>query len=373
MDVDLAKQLIDARDASSLPGLEPVAEMTVTVEELLQKAVQNEQILKRYQRFELKLLDVVAIDQLLSLLLETSISYFQLDAMELWLYDPQGTLAEHISSPEQYPNLYLSADLRKLSGLYPKQPKVALKSLIDDPGCAVFAGKNLRSAAMLPLVRHGMLVGSLHMGAKGHQRFAVDKSTDFINHLASVVAVCLENVVNQERLHRLSMYDMLTQVKNRRAFQGALVEEVSRASRNGEMLSLLFVDLDHFKSINDTYGHQTGDRALKAVAQHINQMLRKTDHVCRYGGEEFALILPHCSQQRAMEVADRIREQVSHLNILNDDNNVFHLTLSIGVSCWQPVEGGDEALVASQLVSCADKGVYSAKESGRNAIRYVPY
>ena len=231
----------------------------------------------------------------------------------------------------------------------------------------------MRSAAMLPLVRHGVLVGSLHMGARGHQRFAEDKSTDFINHLASVVAVCLENVVNQERLHRLSMYDMLTQVKNRRAFQQSLDEEVSRAVRQGDLLSVLFVDLDHFKAINDKHGHQTGDRALKQVAQHIDKMLRKTDHVCRYGGEEFALILPNCTQQRAMEVANRIRQQVQSLSIENDQGERFALTLSIGVTCWQPGTQDAQQKVAQRLVACADAGVYQAKSLGRNRACFVEF
>jgi diguanylate cyclase (GGDEF)-like protein len=373
VDVDLAKFRVAATSPSCVTEKNASADIDISVNDLLQKAVQNEHILKRYQRFELKLLDVMAVDELLNLLLTMSLDYFQLDAMELWLYDPQQTLIEYIDDPQLYPHLHFVSDVRLLTQFYPGHPEVMLKSLIDGTGQGVFEGLPIRSAAVLPLVRHGMLVGSLHMGAKGHQRFAIDKSTDFINHLASVVAVCLENVANQERLHRLSMYDMLTQVKNRRAFQQSLDSEVSRASRSGDMLSLLFVDLDYFKSVNDRYGHQTGDRALKTVAQHINQMLRKTDHVCRYGGEEFALILPQCSQRRALDIAERIRAQVSGLDIVNDEGVLFHLTLSVGVSCWQPAGTNNEACVVKNLVACSDKGVYMAKEGGRNATQYVEY
>jgi diguanylate cyclase (GGDEF)-like protein len=194
-----------------------------------------------------------------------------------------------------------------------------------------------------------------------------------------VIAVCFENAVNQERLHRLSMYDMLTQVKNRRAFHQSLSNEISRAARGGDPLSILFVDLDYFKKINDTYGHPMGDKVLKEVAQHINNMLRKTDHVCRYGGEEFALVLPNCGQQRAGEIAERIRQQISELKIVNDaaeddKSQDVSVTLSIGVCCWVPLQPSEEREedIARELIACSDRGVYLSKAAGRNTVHFVP-
>lgn len=360
-----------------------------TVNDLFQKAVQNEQILRRYQQFELKLLDLSGFEKLLDLLLRNSLDYFQLDRVALWLYDPQDTLEDLI--PEEYlddPAFRLLSSPADLNALYGKHPDVRMVSLIDGPapaysGPELFApmagGEPMRSAALLPLVRHGIIVGSLHFGAKGHQRFTDDKSTDFIGHLASIVAVCFENAVNQERLHRLSMYDMLTQVKNRRAFNLALDNEVSRAARSGDPLSLLFVDIDYFKRVNDTYGHLSGDKVLKEVAQFMDELLRKTDHVCRYGGEEFALLLPNCGQQRAMEIAERIRVQVSELVIACDadetDADELSVTLSIGVCCWLAMDDlsdEQELEVARQLVACSDQGVYQSKAAGRNCTHYVP-
>ena len=366
---------------SSLLADRRLQKLSDTVSDLFQKAIENEQILRRYQQFELKLLDLATFEKLLELLLRNSLEYFQLDRVELWLYDPQQTLEALLS--EEFlntPGLRLLKHMDALQALYCKQPRVRLASTNDQQSLPVFAGEGLRSAALLPLVRHGVLVGSLHFGVKGYQRFTGDKSTDFIAHLASIVAVCLENVVNQERLHRLSMYDMLTQVKNRRAFGQALDNEVSRASRSGDPLSLLFVDLDFFKRVNDNYGHPMGDRVLKEVAQYIDEMLRKTDHVCRYGGEEFALVLPNCGRQRAMEVAERIRLQVSELEISNgetgSDRVAVSITLSIGVCCWSPKEELDdsgEQAIAKDLVACSDKGVYQSKEAGRNCVHYVAF
>ena len=364
--VDRKSNLLAKRRLESLSG---------TVNDLFQKAVQNEQILHRYQQFELKLLDLSNFEGLLDLLLHNSLEYFQLDSVELWLYDPQCTLQELLTEECcAMPGLRFMNRMDELQSLYNKLPQVRLVSGGDGQPLPVFDGQGLRSAALLPLVRHGVLVGSLHFGAKGHQRFTDDKSTDFIAHLASIVAVCLENVVNQQRLHRLSMYDMLTHVKNRRAFRQAMDKEVSRASRGGDPLSLLFVDLDFFKQVNDNYGHPMGDKVLKEVAQYMDNMLRKTDHVCRYGGEEFALVLPNCGQQRAMEVAERIRLQISELEISSDDATMISVTLSIGVCCWLPVSEIDEAeeqSMATALIACADKGVYQSKDAGRNCVHYV--
>lgn len=353
-----------------------------TVQELFQKAVQNEDILRRFQQFELKLLDLASFAGLLDMLLVNTLDYFQLDCVELLLYDPQGILDGLLSEEQRAtPGLKLTQRLSDIQCLYSSTPQVRLIST-SDQALPVFKTTELRSAALLPLCRQGVLVGSLHFGARGHQRFTTDKSTDFISHLASIIAVCLENVVNQERLHRLSMYDMLTQVKNRRAFHRALDEEVSRAARSGDPLSVLFVDLDHFKQINDSYGHPLGDKVLKVVAQLMDGLLRKTDHVCRYGGEEFALVLPNCGQQRALEVAERIRHQVSELQIIDDtqgdtraasEQAVVQVTLSIGVTCWLPeaeLAGSSEAEIVKALIATSDKGVYQSKAAGRNCVHY---
>ncbi len=346
-----------------------------TVNDLFQKASQNEQVLRRFQQFELQLLDVTGFASLLDTLLQDSLGHFQLDAVELCLYDPQHTLRELLSDQHAgLDNLKLYSQLEPLSRLYGNEPAVRMESVHDGKALPVFYGQGIRSAALLPLIRQGVLVGSLHFGALGHQRFAGNKSTDFISHLASVVSVCLENAVNQERLHRLSTYDMLTQVKNRRAFQLALDSEVSRALRRQEPLSLLFVDLDHFKQVNDNYGHPVGDRVLKTVAQYIDQMLRKTDHVCRYGGEEFAVLLPCCDSELALEIAERIRQQVSRLEIDDDKGGAISVTLSIGVSCWLATNVSpdtDEVIYGEQLLSCADHAVYRSKGAGRNCVNYL--
>ncbi|HET8709987.1 MAG TPA: diguanylate cyclase, partial [Spongiibacteraceae bacterium] len=244
--------------------------------------------------------------------------------------------------------------------------------LASPPPPNLFPGRPMRSVALLPLVRQGALVGSLHFGAFAAQRFSGDKSTDFISHLASVVAVCIENCTNQERLHRLSLIDMLTHVENRRSFHLSMDTEIARAVRRGEPLTVMLGDLDHFKAINDNHGHQVGDRVLRTVAQEISGMLRKTDHVCRYGGEEFALILPSCDRNLALEIAERIRARIASLRIASDSGIEVPTSISLGVTCWtHPKANGVN--VAERLIRIADDAAYRAKQGGRNRVEYQAF
>lgn len=354
-----------------------------SIQQLYEEAAQNEEILRRYQHFELQMLSAAAFESLLDTLLHASVEILRLDAVELWLCDPQETLEEMVpESFSQRSEVQLIKNERLFERLYQDPPTVRLASIKNRSSLPVFKGRPLlRSAAMLPLYRNNRFVGSMHFGAKSEQRFSSDKSTDFMAHLASIVAVCIENALSQEHLRRLSMLDALTRVNNRRGFQLALDREISRAARSAEPLCLLFVDLDHFKAVNDTYGHPMGDKVLRLVAQLMREMLRKVDHVCRYGGEEFALILPKCNRNLAMDIAERLRQRVSQLRVELEDaakgnDNTISVTLSMGVCCWQPdrvSRNTDDTSIAKALIARSDQGVYEAKQQGRNTVRYVGF
>ncbi|MFT3930453.1 MAG: DUF484 family protein [Spongiibacteraceae bacterium] len=338
-----------------------------TVGDLVDKATQNERILRKFQQFELQLLAISGLEPLFDTLLAESLRHFRIDATELWLFDPDRIVRDLL--PE---DVQRSAGLswfesdRELRALYPESLSVRL---VSPPPAGLFPGRPVRSVALLPLVRQGALVGSLHFGAFAAQRFSGDKSTDFISHLASVVAVCIENCTNQERLHRLSLIDMLTHVENRRSFHLSMDTEIARAIRQGEPLTVMLGDLDHFKSINDNHGHQVGDRVLRTVAQEISAMLRKTDHVCRYGGEEFALILPNCDRNLALDIAERIRARIAHLRIASDTGIEVPTSISLGVTCWTHPKP-NSANIADRLVKLADDAAYRAKQGGRNRVEY---
>ena len=167
-----------------------------------------------------------------------------------------------------------------------------------------------------------------------------------------------------DRLCEISLRDGLTGLANARHFAAALEQEVSRVSRSGEVALLLLFDLDHFKAINDQYGHPAGDQALRAVADILARHMRPMDTAARYGGDEFSVILPNCRSGTGRAIAERIREQVEQAPIALLDGTVLRVTTSIGgahVSPWS-------RLLAKEVLEKADRELYRAKAQGRNRV-----
>lgn len=162
------------------------------------------------------------------------------------------------------------------------------------------------------------------------------------------------------KAENLSRFDALTGVLSRRAILEALDEEVERAKRHGHALTCLMLDLDRFKRINDTHGHQFGDKALQHIAQVVSGLCRINDHLGRYGGEEFLMILPETHIDGAVRFAERVRLVVAETHL---DRHEERVTLSIGVSEWHDDEGS-----SNTLISDADRALLRAKSSGRNQV-----
>lgn len=349
-----------------------------TLHVMISKAERNRDILHTFQDIELRLLSCDSLADLLDMLLITLREYFRLDEVQLVLFDPEHTardLIPHYTPPDPPNCLQFCESYRQLRDLYPRMPKPRLGSHDDAVTIAAFgAGSRIKSSAILPLVRQNVIIGSLHLGSYDPSRYNPNVAVDYISHLASVIAVCIENCINHETLRWLSMVDVLTKVHNRRAFNTELHKEMSRACRNQQPLSCLFIDLDHFKLVNDNYGHQTGDRVLRGAAQTIKDQLRKTDFIARYGGEEFAVLLPGCDSKQALQIAETIRLAISKQQFIDDNQKPFGLTLSIGACCCpsQRIEPDVLADMSDLLVASADKGVYQAKAQGRNQVCYSP-
>nr|WP_255568387.1 GGDEF domain-containing protein [Aestuariicella albida] len=186
--------------------------------------------------------------------------------------------------------------------------------------------------------------------------------------MACISAVCLDNSLGHELFQHQSFQDRLTQVSNRMHFEQEYAKELERAERNRQPLTCLFLDLDHFKEVNDQHGHQFGDACLKEVAATIRQELRKTDLLARYGGEEFVVVLTDCDQAEGLRIAERIRTATAGLKVAG--KGVIKPTVSIGLSCWHPVEerAQDLAGLGEMLLKCADEAMYDAKRKGRNQV-----
>jgi len=182
--------------------------------------------------------------------------------------------------------------------------------------------------------------------------------------LLEPASVALDNALLLKRAEALSVTDDLTHLYNSRYLNQVLRRETKRASRSGRPLSLLFIDLDGFKAVNDTYGHLFGSRALVEAAAVIRQSARETDVVSRFGGDEFALVLPDTGGEGAYAVGERIRERIAAHKFLAGDGLNIHLTGSVGVATLPDVAASSE-----ELVQAADKAMYAVKESGKNGIQ----
>ena len=166
-----------------------------------------------------------------------------------------------------------------------------------------------------------------------------------------------------EELKLQAIIDPLTGLYNYRHFQRTLDTEMQRTLRTSHPTSLVLIDLDHFKSVNDQWGHEAGNLALKSAASLFQQQLRQFDIVCRYGGEEFAVILPHTPLPVAINVAERLRQRLEQIEIDADDGQ-FSLTASFGAAEFQPQGDYNQSLLINQ----ADQALYRAKQQGKNQV-----
>ncbi len=169
-------------------------------------------------------------------------------------------------------------------------------------------------------------------------------------------------------LSELALTDALTGLYNFRHFKYVLQAEMDRSKRSGIPTTLVMIDLDHFKQINDSYGHEVGNIALKTVANTLKSEVRTTDVVCRYGGEEFTIIFPETHLNLAVKVADRIRKAIAITPIVFD-GGVIDLTASMGASVYLK----SSILGIDDFIDTVDKYLYEAKNSGRNCICHIDY
>lgn len=343
--------------------------------QLMERARYNERVLARFQKVELRLIGIVSFKELIEAILEDYREAFELDVVALSLidsdYDLRRTLTDAEASPDEFPGLMFFDQDRFLSSLFGGKNQAVLGTFDQKAHRALFPKGGLRpaSVAILPLTRWGQLVGSLNLGSVRSDRFVPGMATNFIEWLAAVASVCLENVANNERLKHIGLTDALTGVHNRRYFDQRLREEVDRALRKGTALSCLLVDVDHFKLVNDDHGHLIGDVVLREVAEQVKDQLRLSDAMARYGGEEFAVLLVQTDADTARTIAERIREAIASTPIRLPDSRNLSVTLSIGVSSMkEEVRGADIDAKARDLVDRADHALYAAKRGGRNRV-----
>jgi diguanylate cyclase (GGDEF)-like protein len=218
-----------------------------------------------------------------------------------------------------------------------------------------------RTLAVLPLRVRDHDLALLAVAARPGAEFGVD-DLRLMNAIRDHMSVAMENA----RLYTLAITDDLTQLYSVRHFQTTLEDAIRRYERYGQPVALLMLDLDHFKDVNDTYGHPAGDSVLKEVGRRVRASVREVDVPCRYGGEEFMVILPHTDRRAAHTVAGRIRSAVAATPFTAADGQTIRVTISIGLAACPR-----DATTARELVTLADRALYDAKRSGRNQVRAV--
>lgn len=223
------------------------------------------------------------------------------------------------------------------------------------------------SRLTFPLCMGNHCFGLLALHVKDTTRLGRDTSSTLslaANHLGLV----LHNALRLEQVTEEAEHDGLTGLNNRQHFDRRLHEEWQRHQRLGQPFSLLMLDLDHFKDLNDAYGHLTGDRALAAVGRLLAASLRQSDFPARFGGEEFVIILPHTEGPRARLLAERLRQALAKEPIAVHDGSAVRLTASFGVATSAPGQTG----TPEELLHLADQALYRAKANGRNQVACVP-
>ncbi len=234
--------------------------------------------------------------------------------------------------------------------------RVGAQELIVD---SVLVGAAAREILVVPVAFKSIPLGVIVLATMG--AFERD-DVELVDHLRVDLGLAVNNALAHDRLERLAAIDPLTDAYNRRFGLGRLREEYSRAVRAEAPFGILMVDIDHFKAVNDTYGHLVGDRVLRAVAGACRRVVREGDVLVRYGGEEFLVLLPGAGRDDVLQIAERIRRAVSETTV-EDGTSRLNVTVSVGATTFRDTVETPEALVA-----LADRALYDAKDGGRNRL-----
>jgi diguanylate cyclase (GGDEF)-like protein len=215
------------------------------------------------------------------------------------------------------------------------------------------------SRMSIPLISFGQTLGVLSLHSNEPNAFR-NSELQSLESVADICASSIQNAHYVERIRQLSYLDGLTGIFNRRFFELRIMEEIERARRSGAGMAVVMADIDQFKRLNDEFGHLLGDEVLRQVSSLFHQQLRKIDVVCRYGGEEFAILLTQTNADHAMGVAEKLRKMVESWQFPGVPRTV---TLSAGVAAFP-----DHGRSRDELIRAADNGLYAAKQSGRNRV-----
>jgi diguanylate cyclase (GGDEF)-like protein/PAS domain S-box-containing protein len=309
------------------------------------------------------------IDQVIRKLYEQCLQILPLDVFYVATYDADSGLIEHPLFIDQGLVKDVSprniTDIPGLSGEVIRQrytlyiPDTADPQVKNEHQIIHVGGEVARSYLGVPLTTHGQIIGVISIQSYSPNAYLYEQ-IQLLETIAIQAAIALENAQLFERMRSMAITDVLTQINTRRHFFELAQIEIIRAIRYGHLLSVIMIDIDRFKNINDTCGHDIGDQALYCVAQLLKRTLRQVDIIGRYGGEEFAALLPETGLKDACLAAERLRRAVEAM-VIPGANDKVHVTISMGVA-----ELNMEVRTLEELLKRADQALYRAKETGRN-------
>jgi two-component system cell cycle response regulator len=344
------------------------------LEEITAEVGRNEDKMRRSQQRELALLQA---EDLKSLFDEMTVGLrvsYGLQYVSLVLCDPDHDIRHLLlaaGAPAQdIENLIVVESLSGLAPQYVALRKPWLGPYAGSDHQLIFPGSaDIKSVAMIPLQHRRQLIGSVNFGSSDGLRYTRAHASDFLAHLGTIASYCVENVVNRSRLMRSGFTDVLTGWHNRRYLQVRIKEELARAQRDNANLVCLMLDVDHFKRVNDTWGHAAGDAVLREISQRVESQVRASDVAARYGGEEFVIILPNTNTDDGIRLAERIRGAISAAPVQLPNGEETPVTVSIGIAGISPGrEDRDLKTLGDSLIARADVALYSAKSGGRDRV-----
>jgi two-component system cell cycle response regulator len=355
-------------------------ELQRKLDQILKQARDNEKKQELYETFGFEIIGASTPEQLHDLLLSQIVARFQLLDAVLCLIDHQKDVERLFLDRNE--KARLDSENRLLILDTSKDPEI-IQSLTHKPILGTEALRKyhwmianlktrdrIKSAAFLPLLRSGRIIGALMLLSHDPYRYQEGIGTLFLQKLSAMTAVAIENCLNQQRIKEVSYQDVLTQAYNRRYFDLRLKDEIARCTRWDDDLICMFLDVDHFKKINDNYGHQTGDLVLRHMVSLIKEQVRSCDIVARYGGEEFVVALPSTTLHAAQEIAERLRQAIYSSKIILHDKQL-QATVSIGMASLRGLltaQQHDADFICATLLDRADKALYEAKAGGRNRV-----
>jgi diguanylate cyclase (GGDEF)-like protein len=333
------------------------------IDALLEMLKKNDEITRKFQAIETKILSILDFTDLFEILLDEIRQKFQVPYVWLTLIDTgdKAGLLEflekskiletnlNIVSPETFSSLVpmgtlpllVNEDLKPYYRLLPPIKKFMVKSI-----------------AIAPITHDGQIIGSLNQADFSYLRFSPGIDTSLLEQLAVKVSLCIANVAAHEKLKYLAYHDPLTGALNRRVMETILKREFQRARRYKNPLSLVFMDIDYFKAINDTHGHDAGDRVLVHLAGELEGMVRNSDVVARFAGDEFIVILPETTADNTRMLMDRIKTHLLETPLQVGDEEI-RISISFGVSSI----ANPAITTPESLLKEADAQLYIMKEA----------